>query len=173
MFSALLFLFITVPLIEVWILVTVGGILGAAPTVAIIFLTGILGAAMARAEGLKALAKVQQALAEGRLPGSEIVSGLMVLVGGVLLLTPGILTDCLGLACLIPLTREPLARAARTVLGRYVRTQGITFGADATIIDVEGQAERQGWGDEGRYAAHQDRGGQRPRGIVDVSSDER
>ena len=137
MFTLLLFLFITVPLVEVWVLLTVGGLLGAWPTVAIIFTTGVVGAAMARYEGTRALQRVQKALSEGRLPGAEIVSGLLVLVGGVLLLTPGLLTDAVGFSCLIPLTREPMAALLRNRLAKHITTQGMTFG-DTTIIDVDG-----------------------------------
>lgn len=172
MFSLLLILFVTVPLIEVWLIVTAGGVLGPVPTVGIIFVTGIVGAAVARWEGVKALRRVQGALAEGRLPGQELVSGLLILVGGVLLLTPGFLTDAVGFTCVLPPTRELIAAGLRRVLARQLKSGGIRFGSSATIVDFGGFGDaRAGQGSstvidvEAEESAEPDASGPGPRAL--------
>lgn len=106
----LLLLFIGVPAAELWLILEVGGRLGAIPTFAAIVLTGVLGVTLARQEGLAVLERIRRAVAEGRMPDRELVDGLLVLLAGALLLTPGFLTDLVGLFILFPLTR-PFVRA--------------------------------------------------------------
>jgi UPF0716 protein FxsA len=105
----LLLLFTVVPLVELYLLVWVAERVGFWSTVALVLLTGALGAAMARAEGLRVFTSWQRALAQGRLPADGVVSGLLVLVGGVLLVTPGVLTDAVGFCLLLPPTRRLVA----------------------------------------------------------------
>lgn len=106
----LFLLFTLVPLVELYLLITIGGSVGVAPTIALIALTGILGAWLAKREGRRALASYQAALTEGRLPEDGIVSGLLILIGGVLLIAPGVLTDVVGLALMIPPIRRGVAK---------------------------------------------------------------
>ena len=105
----LLLLFTVVPFVELYLLMWVADHVGFWTTLGLVVLTGVLGAAMARAEGLRVLRSWQHALAEGRLPEDGVVSGVLVLVGGVLLVTPGVLTDGVGFALLFPPTRRVVA----------------------------------------------------------------
>lgn len=105
MFYYLLFLFTVVPLFELYLLVKVGMYLGALNTIGIVVFTGIFGAFLAKMEGLRVLYNVQRDLQEGRMPTSQLIDGLLILIGAVLLITPGILTDMIGFILVIPSTR--------------------------------------------------------------------
>ena len=141
MLIRLLLLFTLVPLIELIILIKVGQHIGALPTILVVVGIGLFGAWLARREGWRALGRIQADLAEGRLPGDSAIDALLILVAGVLMITPGLLTDAAGFMLLVP----PLRRAVRTWLKR--RFQGrltvMHFGqggfrrADEDIIDVE------------------------------------
>lgn len=108
MFIRLLLLFTLIPVIELALLVEVGGRIGVVPTMAIVLGTGAAGAWLARAQGLRALQRLQEALRSAIFPGEEIFDGVVILAGGLLLLTPGFLTDILGFCALIPGTRHLL-----------------------------------------------------------------
>lgn len=112
-------LFTLVPLLEVFLLVQIGGVLGVWPTLAVVVVTGGLGAFLAKAEGRRALARVQSAFAEGRMPEEEVAHGALVLVGGTLLVTPGVLTDVVGLSLLI----RPIRGALIRVVGSRIRAK--------------------------------------------------
>lgn len=99
-------LFVLVPLIELALLIWMGRVVGLLPTLALVFSTGLLGAALAHREGMRAFTAVQQELAAGRIPGRPLLAGLGVLLGGALLLTPGVLTDVAGLLLLFPPSRN-------------------------------------------------------------------
>jgi len=109
MFQLLFVLFILVPIIEITVLMQVGELIGAWPTVAIVIISAWLGAKFVRQQGLTTLQSVQTKMAQGEMPSSEIVTGLMLLVAGVLLVTPGFVTDIFGLSLLIPAVRAALA----------------------------------------------------------------
>jgi len=99
-------LFIVVPIVELVVLIQLGQVVGLWPTLALVVTTGVLGAALARAEGLRVLYQFQRELASGKLPGQALLDGISVLIGGAFLLTPGILTDVTGFALLFPVTRR-------------------------------------------------------------------
>jgi UPF0716 protein FxsA len=101
----LLFLFIVVPIAELYVLLQIGQQIGVLPTIALLILASVLGASLMRAQGRATWLRFSTALAEGRMPGREVVDGALVLFGGALLLTPGFLTDVLGLILLVPPTR--------------------------------------------------------------------
>lgn len=105
MLARLALLFVIIPLVELVLLVQLGQWVGLVPTVALVVGTGILGAALARAEGLRTWLAFQREVAEGRLPGRPLLDGLAVLIGGAFLLTPGLLTDLVGFSLLFPPTR--------------------------------------------------------------------
>jgi len=105
MFGYLILLFTVLPALELWLLIEIGSHIGSGNTILIIILTGVLGASMARVQGFIVLQKIQQELNNGIMPSSELMDGLMILVGGVVLLTPGFITDTLGFLLLIPWTR--------------------------------------------------------------------
>ncbi len=106
MFAAIFSIFIIIPIVEVWLFLTVGSIIGVIPTIMITVVTALVGANLARQEGFQIFMKVQQKLNKGEVPGNELIQGLMVLIGGITLLTPGFFTDFLGLTLLIPFTRS-------------------------------------------------------------------
>jgi UPF0716 protein FxsA len=118
--SRLIFLFVAVPLVELAILLQVGQLIGIGPTFALVVVTGVAGAALARRQGLRAFMAVQRELAEGRLPGRSLLDGLAILVGGAFLLTPGILTDVAGFSLLLPTSRKWLQRLARQALEKRI-----------------------------------------------------
>ena len=101
-----LLLFMLIPIIEMWILIEVGGWIGALPTIGLVVLTATIGLSLLKQQGLSTLMRARRKIDEGAIPASELVSGVMIAVGGALLLTPGFVTDALGFALLIPQTRK-------------------------------------------------------------------
>ena len=106
MFFRLFLLFALVPVVELALLIQVGQLLGVVPTVVLVLGTGAAGAALARSQGMQAFTRLKVALSSGAFPGEEIIDGALILGGGLLLLTPGILTDVVGFAVLIPGSRQ-------------------------------------------------------------------
>jgi len=104
-FTKLLILFIIIPGVELYILIEVGKKIGSLPTIGIIVLTGILGAYLVKRQGFMILKKIQNDLNEGIMPGDSLIQGAIILIGGVLLLTPGFITDIIGFVFLIPVSR--------------------------------------------------------------------
>lgn len=141
MFLRLALLFVTVPLVELALLVWIGRHVGVLPTVALIFATGLLGASLARWQGLRTWRRFQAALDAGRLPHRELVEGLLILVAGAVLLTPGLLTDLAGFALLVPSARGAIATALGRRLGRNLRVvppgRGAPRQVDDDVVDVD------------------------------------
>jgi UPF0716 protein FxsA len=115
----LLALFILVPIAELYVIIQVGGAIGVGPTIAILILDGFLGAFLLRQQGRAAWVRFNRALAESRIPHKEVLDGVLIIFGGALLLTPGFLTDILGLILLIPPTRAII----RALMARIVRVR--------------------------------------------------
>jgi len=109
-FPILLLLFIAVPIIEIGLFIQVGGILGFWPTMTLVLITAFVGASLVRSQGLQTLLSVQTRLQQGELPAQQIVEGVMLAVAGVLLLTPGFMTDIMGMTVLLPAPRAWLAK---------------------------------------------------------------
>lgn len=118
MFARLFLLFSIVPFIELALLLTVGREVGVLPTVGMIILTAVIGAALAKREGLRVYTEWQRAISEMRVPEEGITSGLLVLVGGALLIAPGVLTDVVGILLMI----APIRRVVARWLEKRVRT---------------------------------------------------
>jgi len=108
-FALLLLLFFTVPLVEIYLLIKVGAVIGAWPTVFAVVFTAVLGVWLLRIQGFSTIRRVQQTAAQGGIPAVEMLEGAMLLVAGALLLTPGFFTDTLGFLCLIPPLRRVMA----------------------------------------------------------------
>src|SRR3954449_4876102 len=123
MLVLLVLLFIVVPIVELFVIIQVGEAIGVLPTIALLIVDSILGSMLMRAQGRSAWRRFNAALAEGRIPHREVLDGALVIFGGALLLTPGFLTDILGIVLLLPPTRA-LVRGvvARRVLPRLVVT---------------------------------------------------
>ena len=117
----LLLLFIVVPALELVLLIRLGGMIGILTTIAIIVLTGALGATLARWQGLGVLRKMQEELASGGLPAGALVDGVIILVAAALLMTPGFLTDIVGFSFLMPGFRSVLKRFAWKRLEQAVK----------------------------------------------------
>ena len=113
MFARLLLLFTVVPLVELYLLIEVGSVIGGLNTILLVLGTGALGAFLARLEGLRTLGQIQRNLNQGIVPAEEMVDGVIILVAGLLLMTPGILTDACGFLMLIPTTRNTFKRWLR------------------------------------------------------------
>jgi UPF0716 protein FxsA len=118
----LLILFIGVPALELWLLFQIGGEIGVLPTIALLLGAGVFGSWLAKREGMRVLREMQRAVAEGRVPAEGLLSGALVLVGGVLLVTPGVATDVVGLLLLLPPTRRVAAGLLRRWFERQVRS---------------------------------------------------
>ena len=108
-FLILLLLLVTAPLVELYVLIAVGREIGAGPTIGLAILTAVIGAWLLRWQGLSTLNRVQQSLQAGELPAVELVEGVILLLTGVMLLTPGFITDVIGFLLLVPLIRRFLA----------------------------------------------------------------
>lgn len=113
MFRVLFLLFIIIPIIEIMVLMNVGAWLGAWPTIAIVIFTAWIGAKNVRQQGIATMNSVQSKMAQGQMPSNEIVAGLMLLVAGVLLVTPGFVTDIFGLSLLVPQVRNSIVKAVQ------------------------------------------------------------
>ena len=124
MFGKLFLLFTIIPILELYTLVTVGSVIGGLPTIALVILTGVAGAWLARMEGFHTMQKVRSSLDQGSMPADEMVEGLLILIAGLLLLTPGFLTDFAGLALLLPFTRKPFARWLRKQFSSSMTARG-------------------------------------------------
>ena len=135
MFKFLFILFLTIPLIEIAILIEIGKVFGAAYTIILVIGTAALGAALLREQGLSTLAKVQMNMNQGNLPATELIEGLMLLIAGALLLTPGFFTDVFGFLVLIPALRK---RIAQTLLANFIQSRiDIRQTASGNIIEGE------------------------------------
>jgi len=121
MFIKLFLVFIFVPVIEIYVLLSVGSLIGLWPTIGLILATGIAGAQLARVQGISVLFSIQQELAQGRMPTSELIDAAMILAGGLLLLTPGFCTDLLGFLLLAPFSRKPLKQYLARIFARAIK----------------------------------------------------
>ena len=156
MFFRLLLLFTQVPLVELYLLIRIGGLIGAGPTILLVLGTGAVGAWLARREGLRSWIAVQRELASGRLPANELLHGLLVVVSGVLLVTPGIFTDAFGLLMLIRPVRTGMIRRVQRRLASRIQAGdvGIWMG-DAKLgsrapSDPQGSEPGRGGSERGR-----------------------
>ena len=100
--------FTIIPIIEIYLLIEIGSMFGALTAVILVILTGFLGAFLARMQGLQTLYRIQESLREGRMPSGELLDALLIVIAGLVLLTPGFLTDSAGFLLLIPATRNSI-----------------------------------------------------------------
>ncbi len=124
--ALLLVLFLVVPLVELYVIVKVGGLVGVLPTIGLLLAASIAGAWLVRREGARTWAAFRKAVDEGRVPARETADGILVILGGALLLTPGFVTDIVGVLLLVPPVRAGLRGAAVRQLRRRARFR--TFG---------------------------------------------
>lgn len=127
MLLKLLLLFILTPLVELAILVYLGIIIGFWYTILIVLTTGFLGAVMARKQGLKTISRIRSNLEHGVVPSNELFHGALIIVGGLLLLTPGLITDITGFALLVPQTRHFIGRRIVNLVRRKIERGQIQY----------------------------------------------
>ena len=110
MFKALFILFIVIPIVEIALLLQVSEVIGGWSTLALVIITAFIGAKLVKQQGIHALGNVQQQMAQGQMPAQDLFAGLCIIIAGVLLLTPGVMTDALGFLLLTPAVRSGLAK---------------------------------------------------------------
>jgi UPF0716 protein FxsA len=151
--ARLIALFVAVPVAELALLVWLGRRVGLVPTVALILVTGVLGAALARWQGLATLDRFRVAMATGRPPHREVVDGVLILVAGAVLLTPGLLTDAAGFLLLVPAVRRRVRdRLVATVRRRLLAARGgdpawaaqETVEAEFRVLGADGEGRPRG-----------------------------
>ena len=148
-FRILVVLFVTVPLLELYLLIHVGGLIGIIPTIAICIATAVIGAALMRYQGLQTLTRVQAKLSQGELPALDMLEGAILLLCGLLLLTPGFFTDAIGFLCLVPKLRRIIA----TAILKHMLNRGTVSGRADRSITIEGEF----WEEENRRLRERDR----------------
>ena len=121
----LILIFIVVPLIEILLLIEIGSRIGALNTIFIIILTGILGASLMRHQGFTIIRNIQRDLSQGQMPTGELINGALVLVGGIVLLTPGFFTDAVGFILLLPATRAFILKKIQLLIRRKIESGDI------------------------------------------------
>ena len=118
MFPLLVVLFLVVPFVELFVIIQVGQAIGALPTIAVLVLISVVGAWLVKREGLGVLRRARARMRSGEVPGSELTDGVLILFAGALLLTPGFLTDVLGILLLLPPVRAGMRQGATRALRR-------------------------------------------------------
>ena len=144
MFARLFFIFTTVSLLEIFVLVKVGGLFGALPTILLVIVSALVGSALVKSQGLQLIQQVQKRMAAGEMPGQQLVEGFMLIITGVLLVTPGFVTDICGLLLLVPALRASIAKiimaniklSPQTMSGGFGQ-QGFTQANDDSVIEGE------------------------------------
>jgi UPF0716 protein FxsA len=141
-FQTLFLVVLIIPFAEIYLLLQVGGIIGALPTILLVVFTAALGAWLMRQQGFATFQRFQASLAQGVIPAYEMIEGPIILVGGALLLTPGFITDILGFACLIPSLRRKIAQY---IIEHYLIQAGGHFqqAEDAEKNVLEGEFRKE------------------------------
>lgn len=129
--ALLLIALLVVPLVEIYLLVQVGQVIGALPTIALLVVMSLLGAWLLRREGTKTWRAFRTAMGSGRVPAKEVADGALVIFGGALLLTPGFATDLFGLACVLPPSRAVLRGLLTGLVARRLGVPGMVGGLAA------------------------------------------
>lgn len=144
MFLKFILLFTLLPLIELALLIQLGNFLGLTPTIILVAITGIIGVSLAKSQGLIVLTNIKQLLAQGQLPTDDLIAGLLILIGGVFLLTPGLITDILGFLLIFPLTRIMLGKLFKIKFQDYINKHTVKYNFsyqqekdEQDIIDVD------------------------------------
>ena len=127
MFLILIFLFTVLPAMEIFLLFKIGGEIGGLNTLLVVLTTGIVGASLAKTQGLTVLFKIQNEMNTGKIPANQIIHGLMIFAGGLLLLTPGFLTDTIGFMLVAPGSRHFLMIWIKAWLSKMASSGSVNF----------------------------------------------
>ena len=125
MFFKLLILFVTVPIIEIWILIDIGRGIGTLSTIILIIFTGIVGAYLTKRQGLMTIYKIKENLKMGIMPSEELIDGFLIVLAGGFLITPGILTDSAGFLLLYPKSRNFIKRYLKNKFNNWIQSKNI------------------------------------------------
>lgn len=152
-FRILFLLFLSIPLLEIYLLLKVGSSIGVLATVALVVLTAVVGVWLLRLQGFATLAKAQASLAKGEVPADTMLEGVMLFIAGALLLTPGFFTDAIGFLFLIPISRQWIARSIlkNMVVRRSSQFKQSTSDAGATYQSSATEVI------EGEFISHDDK----------------
>ncbi|NOT13061.1 MAG: FxsA family protein [Methylococcaceae bacterium] len=137
-FQIVFLVVLIIPFAEIYLLLQVGSIIGAFPTIFLVVLTAVMGAWLLRQQGFATFHRFQTSLAQGEIPAYEMIEGPIILVGGLLLLTPGFITDLLGFACLVPQLRKKIAQYV--IENHLVQSNGPfqkAAGTDKNVLEGE------------------------------------
>ncbi|MDP4105626.1 MAG: FxsA family protein [Bacillota bacterium] len=121
----IILLLILVPAADIGLLLFSGKTIGVLPTLACIILTGVIGAYLAKREGLETIRKANEQLRTGHLPGEAVLDGICILIGGILLITPGFITDIIGFLMLVPITRKPFKWWMKSFFRKWINRGNI------------------------------------------------
>ena len=136
----LFLLFTVVPIIELFILIRIDVAFGALTSIGIVILTGLLGAFFVRRHGFRVWGDIQREMEKGYFPANQLLDGLLILIAGIVLITPGIITDIFGFTLLFPVTRRLYKRLLNTILKRMMEKENYSFSGifrEKTIRDAE------------------------------------
>jgi UPF0716 protein FxsA len=125
----LILVFTIVPLAELYILIKIGSHIGGFNTILLVLMTTVLGALLARLQGLRTLRQIQLSLSQGQIPAEELIDGVLILFGGILLVIPGVLTDLFALVLLLPFTRTYFKRWLRRRFDRMMASGNVRLRA--------------------------------------------
>ncbi|QTL99517.1 FxsA family protein [Iocasia frigidifontis] len=147
MFIKLLLAFTIIPLLELALLIKIGEYIGLIPTILLVGLTGVLGVSLARSQGFIVVRKIKESLQQGKMPADDLLAGLLILIGGTMLLTPGLLTDLTGFSLIIPFTRGYYTGFIKKRFVNYLRKNNISYSngfneGDDDYIDIEIEKEK-------------------------------
>ncbi len=126
----MIFLFTIIPLLELFILIKLSHIWGLVFTISLVAITGLLGAFLTKKQGVSVVARIRKDITEGSMPADSIIEGFLILIGGVMLITPGILTDIGGFCCIIPSTRKRVKTFTRAKFSNLISTGNFQFSSD-------------------------------------------
>ncbi|MCX2817917.1 FxsA family protein [Haladaptatus sp. F3-133] len=142
MLGKLLLAFVLVPLVDLYVLLLVAGRIGGLQTLGLVVLTGVVGGTLAKVQGVQTVRRLQHRTAKGESPSRELADGALILFGGALLLTPGLITDGIGFALLLPFVRPRIRSVLSSYLGDAVRRDAVVVEVDgAGDVDVGGDSE--------------------------------
>ena len=139
MLLTLFLLFTLVPLVELWLLFRLSGVFGFPTTLAVVLLPGMVGASLARWQGWQAMHRIRNEMSQGIMPAQALGDGVMILVAGVLLITPGVITDVLGLALLVPPFRTAMRKLLQYWLAKNFRVETVV---SSPGVEVHGDNEK-------------------------------
>ncbi|MGM0411298.1 MAG: FxsA family protein [Bacillota bacterium] len=120
MFIKLLIAFATIPLIELALLIKIGEYIGILPTIVIVAFTGVIGITLAKNQGYQVISRIKINIEHGRMPADDLIGGVLILIGGTMLLTPGIITDISGFSLIIPTSRKVIAKFVKKKIRKYI-----------------------------------------------------